>query len=62
MLEKIPKILMHLFVSTFVLLSVSTVGSHENKTTHQDLPGSNQMTQQMSDFISTLTEAEPEQY
>ncbi len=55
MLNKTPKVLLALFVLASVLLSISTVDTYGEKTTSQDLSGSNQMTRQMIDFISTLT-------
>ncbi len=57
MLKQILKILISSVVFA-IFLTATTVSGYEKKIIHQDLSGSNQMTQQMIDFISTLTEEE----
>jgi two-component system, cell cycle sensor histidine kinase and response regulator CckA len=57
MLKQIFPFLIPFFLFTITILFHGPVNSHEEKPS-KNLPAANQLTQQMSDFISTLTEEE----
>jgi ABC-type amino acid transport substrate-binding protein len=59
MLKQISSwVLILLFVATSVLLAISNVNSYAHQSIGQDLSGSNQILQQMADFVSILTQEE----